>query len=336
MSGKHRSISVWTCSSNSAFCLRFSTWTFANLPSWPASLRLPCNRVTPSGARIGELVATKLFPNKSVDQLTEAERQQISALSTLAGGLLGCLAGGDLANAVAGGETAKNAAENNAMGMDVGTNLALWLSNNKECDIECKGKIAQQGAGGGLVLSAAMLVALTATAATPEVIALARASMAGCKANPVLCVNEVNIWLAEFVASEALPAGLVAGGAAKLTAEQLSDVRALMELQKQTGKQVSSEALSVALGKTTGKPDAPTLAGKGGSIDGLSTSEKTLGGAGGNWKVIDEVVDPSVVKQVNSLSCGQACVAMMLGDRKINASQSVISELVGDGETYET
>ncbi|MEY9331841.1 hypothetical protein ABH911_002152 [Pseudomonas protegens] len=161
-----------------------------------------------------------------------------------------------------------------------------------------------------------MLVAVTATAATPEVIALARASMAGC--------------------SEALPAGLVAGGAAKLTAEQLSDVRALMELQKQTGIQVSSEALSVALGKTTGKPDAPTLAGKWGSIDGLSTSEKTLGGAGGDWKVIDEVVDPSVVKQVNSLSCGQACVEMMLGDRKINASKSVISKLAGDGETYET
>lgn len=69
--------------------------------------------------------------------------------------------------------------------------------------------------------------------------------------------------------------------------------------------------------------------------DGLSTSEKTLGGAGGGWKVIDEVVDPSVVKQVNSLSCGQACVEMMLGDRKINASQSVISKLAGDGATYE-
>ena len=38
-----------------------------------------------AGATIGELVATKLFPNKSVDQLTEAERQQISALSTLDG-----------------------------------------------------------------------------------------------------------------------------------------------------------------------------------------------------------------------------------------------------------
>ncbi|RBH39479.1 hypothetical protein C3F00_042405 [Pseudomonas sp. MWU13-2860] len=82
----------------------------------------------------------------------------------------------------------------------------------------------------------------------------------------MLCVNEVNFWLAEFVASEALPAGLVAGGAAKLTAEQLSDVRALMALQKQTGKQVSSEALFAALegrdigpGTPEGVPAQPTM-----------------------------------------------------------------------------
>ena len=205
-----------------------------------------------AGASIGELVATRLFPDKSVDQLTEADRQKISALSTLAGGLLGGLVGGDLASAVAGGETAKNAAENNAMGMDVGSNLALWLSNTKDCDIECKGKIAQQGAAGGLVLSSALLVAITATAAAPEAIALARAAAQACKANPPLCVNEVGVWVTDVGMSEALPAGLVAGGAGKLTADQLSDVRALMELQKQTGKPVSSEALSVALGTGNG------------------------------------------------------------------------------------
>jgi len=170
-----------------------------------------------------------------------------------------------------------------------------WLSNNNECDIECKGKIAQQGASGGLVLSAAMLAAVTATAATPEVIVLVRASTAGCKVNPGLCVNEANIWLAEFVASEVLPAGLVAGGAAKLTAEQLSDVRALRELQKQTGKQVSSEALSVVLGGSAG--------------------------AGGSCNVLDEVVNPNVVKQLTPTGCGAACGEILLNDRGIFTTQ---------------
>jgi len=44
-------------------------------------------------------------------------------------------------------------------------------------------------------------------------------------------------------------------------------------------------------------------------------------GAGGNWPVIDEILDPSVIEQQGDLSCGIACGAMLLGDRKINSSQ---------------
>ncbi|MEX2337251.1 MAG: cysteine peptidase family C39 domain-containing protein, partial [Aquisalimonadaceae bacterium] len=64
-------------------------------------------------------------------------------------------------------------------------------------------------------------------------------------------------------------------------------------------------------------------------------TNKNVGGAGGNWNVIDEVADSSVIQQVNDLSCGQACVGMILGDREINASQEVIAKLAGDGPTYE-
>jgi filamentous hemagglutinin len=60
-----------------------------------------------------------------------------------------------------------------------------------------------------------------------------------------------------------------------------------------------------------------------------------IGGAGGRWSVIDEVADPSVIQQVNRLSCGQACVGIILADRKINASQDIITKIVGDGPTYE-
>ncbi len=189
-----------------------------------------------------------------------------------------------------------------------------WLSNNNECDIECKGKIAQQGASGGLVLSAAMLAAVTATAATPEVIVLVRASTAGCKVNPGLCVNEANIWLAEFVASEVLPAGLVAGGAAKLTAEQLSDVRALMELQKQTGKKVTSETLTSVLGtggaaKVGGEPpkkiehaDLGELLGRGGNKDVFAYGDNQTVGVLREGKSIESLnQELSILNQLDRL-----------------------------------
>jgi filamentous hemagglutinin len=70
-------------------------------------------------------------------------------------------------------------------------------------------------------------------------------------------------------------------------------------------------------------------------VDNRAAPVKNLGGAGGNWRVIDEVADSSVVKQLNELSCGQACVSMMLGDRKISATQDVIAKLAGNGPTYE-
>ncbi|MCE4056174.1 VENN motif pre-toxin domain-containing protein [Pseudomonas sp. Au-Pse12] len=44
-----------------------------------------------AGAATGELIAAQLYPNRSRDQLTEAEKQTISALSSLAAGFVGGL-----------------------------------------------------------------------------------------------------------------------------------------------------------------------------------------------------------------------------------------------------
>ena len=66
-----------------------------------------------AGASIGELVANQLYPSKKASELTEAEKQTVSALSTLAGGLAGALVGGDSASAVAAGAAAQNAVNNN-------------------------------------------------------------------------------------------------------------------------------------------------------------------------------------------------------------------------------
>ena len=71
------------------------------------------------GAGGGELaaryIAGQLYPGKTTQQLSESEKQQVSALSQLAAGLAGGLATGDTAGAVTGGQAGKNAVENNAL-----------------------------------------------------------------------------------------------------------------------------------------------------------------------------------------------------------------------------
>ncbi|MGK4432011.1 VENN motif pre-toxin domain-containing protein, partial [Yersinia enterocolitica] len=66
-----------------------------------------------SGAVMGEYIAQKMYPGINREDLTEEQRQTISALGTLASGLAGGLAGGSTADAVAGAQAGKNALENN-------------------------------------------------------------------------------------------------------------------------------------------------------------------------------------------------------------------------------
>ncbi|MEO8641314.1 hemagglutinin repeat-containing protein [Pseudomonas sp.] len=109
-------------------------------------------------------------------------------------------------------------------------------------------------------LAAAGLIVLA-----PEAIALlgewAMAGATTCAANPVLCANEVAIWTADVGMSEALPLGLgaAAGG---LTAKELSDLRALMEIEKQTGGKLTADQLAAVI-----KQEALGAKGSGGVID---------------------------------------------------------------------
>ncbi|WP_230200793.1 VENN motif pre-toxin domain-containing protein, partial [Serratia marcescens] len=81
------------------------------------------------GAGGGELaaryIAGQLFPGKTAQQLSESEKQQLSALSQLAAGLAGGLATGDTAGAVTGGQAGKNAVENNYLSVEEKTKLEL-------------------------------------------------------------------------------------------------------------------------------------------------------------------------------------------------------------------
>ena len=66
-----------------------------------------------AGATTGEFIAQQLYPGIDRKDLTEEQRQTISALSTLAAGLAGGVAGDGTAGAVAGAQAGKNAVENN-------------------------------------------------------------------------------------------------------------------------------------------------------------------------------------------------------------------------------
>ncbi|MDR9879381.1 hemagglutinin repeat-containing protein [Pseudomonas allii] len=76
-----------------------------------------------AGAGTGELIAARLYPDIKTENLSEEQRQTISALSTLASGLAGGLAGGDLSGAFAGAKAGNNAVENNSLG-DIASALA--------------------------------------------------------------------------------------------------------------------------------------------------------------------------------------------------------------------
>ncbi|MBG3014627.1 hemagglutinin repeat-containing protein [Proteus faecis] len=69
------------------------------------------------GAGGGELaarvIASNLYPNKTISELTENEKQQVSALSQLAAGLAGGISTGNIEGAITAAQTGKNAVENN-------------------------------------------------------------------------------------------------------------------------------------------------------------------------------------------------------------------------------
>ena len=93
------------------------------------------------GAGGGELaaryIAGQLFPGKTAQQLSESEKQQVSALSQLAAGLAGGLATGDTAGTVTGGQAGKNAVENNYLSSTESRALDKELSDCKASGGDC-------------------------------------------------------------------------------------------------------------------------------------------------------------------------------------------------------
>ena len=83
-----------------------------------------------SGAVMGEYIAQQLYPGVKRDDLSEEQRQTISALGTLAAGLAGGVVGDSTADVVAGAQAGKNAVENNSLSGDVARATAKQVAES--------------------------------------------------------------------------------------------------------------------------------------------------------------------------------------------------------------
>ena len=92
-----------------------------------------------SGAAMGEYIAQQLYPGVKRKDLSEEQRQTISALGTLAAGLAGGVAGDSTADVVAGAQAGKNAVENNALSVQENQSRVHEMS-------QCQGSKSCEGA----------------------------------------------------------------------------------------------------------------------------------------------------------------------------------------------
>ncbi|MBN3066330.1 VENN motif pre-toxin domain-containing protein [Pectobacterium aquaticum] len=97
------------------------------------------------GASSGELIARAImadqYPGKTANDLTEAEKQSVSALSTLAAGLVSGLAGNSTATAASGAQSGRNAVENNFLSSTQALTFDKELSDCRKSGGDCQAVI---------------------------------------------------------------------------------------------------------------------------------------------------------------------------------------------------
>ncbi|WP_066422298.1 VENN motif pre-toxin domain-containing protein, partial [Gallibacterium salpingitidis] len=108
-----------------------------------------------AGAVSGELAAkliTEQLYQKSPEQLTEAQKQTVSALSQLASGLAGSLISDSTAGAINSAEIGKRAVENNNLATAIGKK-AFPVVRNMVCTQKCIDVLTTLGLSSALILS---------------------------------------------------------------------------------------------------------------------------------------------------------------------------------------
>ncbi|RZI32314.1 hemagglutinin repeat-containing protein [Pseudomonas orientalis] len=264
-----------------------------------------------AGAGTGELIAAQLYPGIKTENLSEKQKQTVSALSTLASGLAGGLAGGDLSGALAGAKAGNNAVENNSV-----ADIAIALTEGKTLEQKAEERInaenehykEQNCAGLSAEACSAQMYAerresLAYTLAGGAVVIgtvaggmlLGPALLNACGMNPVAC-TELTIAAAEVPFGAAMAGGgaLGVGGFGSLGA-----------------KEVAATADAAAAAR-----NVETVTG--GALGPKGTAGASVDGAGGITvapKTIPYEPKGSVVLQGDAPVCGPACAAMTITDK---------------------
>lgn len=231
-----------------------------------------------AGAATGELaanaIAGMLYPGKAVSDLSEEQKQTVSALATISAGMAGGLAGNSTASAMAGGQAGKNSSENNLLGGNEDTQTKFVQEHGKNiasCSIDPGSASCQKG----LAMNDALMVALPAglgggvlAAATPEIAAAAQAAIQACAGNVVLCLNSAGIQLSEAI----VPGGVGAGGAVGIGKSVAEATAAKAEaLAANAAKNLSSDIGKINAGKF-GQLELNSLSKTGANIDSAAKS----------------------------------------------------------------
>lgn len=213
-----------------------------------------------SGELIAGAIAKVLYPDeKDLSKLTEDQKQTLSTLASISAGMAGGVAGGNTAGVATGAAAGKNVVENNLLGGNEDSQTKFVQEHGKDiasCSTNPGGAECKRGEAVNKAIAAALVGGATGgvvIALTPEAIAAAQAAVSACGANTVLCANEVSIWVAEMVAGDALPAGLTVAAVGKMSASELSELKALMAVEKQTGQKISAESLEKLMLDSGGK-----------------------------------------------------------------------------------
>ncbi|HAT8032279.1 TPA: hypothetical protein GF039_08190 [Citrobacter rodentium] len=259
-------------------------------------------------------LVSALYGNKDISELTADEKRLVSSLVTIAGGLAGAaVTDGELSMAALASNSAKVEVENNSLAGDkaresVKESAEWW---KKQIRDKLGENTASQLANGLVNLASetgdlAMLGGDTAF----DVVA----ALAACATGDSYCSQAKSDIAKKDAAAANVLNGIMNGDAwegIKSTA-----VKAANGDQK---------ALENVAGIISGAFIPAKLLPSGSSTAKVIVKPvEPKGGAGGNWNVLDEIVDPNVVKQSTPTGCGGACGEMMLKDRNIFVDQTQI------------
>ncbi|RXX46394.1 hypothetical protein DD604_21095 [Enterobacter cloacae] len=215
-----------------------------------------------------------LYPGKAVSDLSEEQKQTVSALATISAGMAGGLAGDSTASAMAGGQAGKNSSENNLLGGNEDTQTKFVQEHGKNI-ASCSTDPGSASCQKGLAMNDALMVALPAglgggvlAAATPEIAAAAQAAIQACAGNVVLCLNSAGIQVSEAI----VPGGVGAGGAVGIGKSVAEATAAKAEaLAANAAKNLSSDIGKINAGKF-GQLELNSLSKTGANIDSAAKS----------------------------------------------------------------